>query len=218
MDIKKLLRQSEFFKGTSESSVQAISKIAFPKYLKKRDILFTEGQKGHLVYLLAKGNIQLTKNSINGKEVVIKIISPGEIFGEVIIFEKDSYPVNATAVQDSLLYLLPKHQISCLFEKESFRNDFIRMLIKKQRYLAEKIFYLSAYDVEERLFKFLAEHYGKKEKYMIDLTKKDVALAIGAMPETMSRVLLRLKERGTLDWKNKTIILKNGFWEPENSS
>ena len=218
MDIKKLLRQSEFFKGTSESSVQAISKIAFPKYLKKRDILFTEGQKGHLVYLLAKGNIQLTKNSINGKEVVIKIISPGEIFGEVIIFEKDSYPVNATAVQDSLLYLLPKHQISCLFEKESFRNDFIRMLIKKQRYLAEKIFYLSAYDVEERLFKFLVEHYGKKEKYMIDLTKKDVALAIGAMPETMSRVLLRLKERGTLDWKNKTIILKNGFWEPENSS
>ena len=188
------------------------------KYLKKRDILFTEGQKGHLVYLLAKGNIQLTKNSINGKEVVIKIISPGEIFGEVIIFEKDSYPVNATAVQDSLLYLLPKHQISCLFEKESFRNDFIRMLIKKQRYLAEKIFYLSAYDVEERLFKFLAEHYGKKQKYMIDLTKKDVALAIGAMPETMSRVLLRLKERGTLDWKNKTIILKNGFWEPENSS
>ena len=218
MDIKKLLRQSEFFKGTSESSVQAISKIAFPKYLKKRDILFTEGQKGHLVYLLAKGNIQLTKNSINGKEVVIKIISPGEIFGEVIIFEKDSYPVNATAVQDSLLYLLPKHQISCLFEKESFRNDFIRMLIKKQRYLAEKIFYLSAYDVEERLFKFLAEHYGKKEKYMIDLTKKDVALAIGAMPETMSRVLLRLKELGILDWKNKTIILKNGFWEPENSS
>ena len=218
MDIKKLLRQSEFFKGTSESSVQAISKIAFPKYLKKRNILFTEGQKGHLVYLLAQGNIQLTKNSINGKEVVIKIISPGEIFGEVIIFEKDSYPVNATAVQDSLLYLLPKHQISCLFEKESFRNDFIRMLIKKQRYLAEKIFYLSAYDVEERLFKFLAEHYGKKEKYMIDLTKKDVALAIGAMPETMSRVLLRLKERGILDWKNKTIILKNGFWEPENSS
>jgi CRP/FNR family transcriptional regulator len=218
MDIKKLVQQSEFFKGTSESSIQALSKIAFPKHIKKRNLLFMEGQKGHTVYLLAKGNIQLSKNSINGKEVVIKIISPGEIFGEVIMFEKDSYPVNAVAVQDSLLYLFPKHQLSCLFEKESFRNDFIRMLMKKQRYLAEKIFYLSAYDVEERLFKFLVEHYGKKEKYMIDFTKKDVALAIGAMPETMSRVLLRLKERGTMDWKNKTILLKNGFWEQENCS
>ncbi len=216
MDIKKLLQQSEFFKGTSEYSIRALSEIAFPKNLKKRDTLFIEGQKGHSVYLLAKGNIQLSKNSINGKEVVIKIIIPGEIFGEVIMFEKDSYPVNAIAVRDSIVYLLPKHQISCLFEKESFRNDFIRMLMKKQRYLAEKIFYLSAYDVEERLFKFLVEHFGKKEKYMIDLTKKDVALAIGAMPETMSRVLLRLKERGTLAWKNKTIILKTGFWETEN--
>ena len=216
MDIKKLLQQSEFFKGTSESSIQELSKIAFPKNLKKRDILFMEGQKGHSVYLLAKGNIQLSKNSINGKEVVIKIIAPGEIFGEVIMFEKNSYPVNAIAVQDSIVYLLPKHQISCLFENDSFRNDFIRMLMKKQRYLAERILYLSAYDVEERLFKFLVEHYGKKEKYMIDFTKKDVAAAIGAMPETMSRVLLRLKERETLDWKNKTIILKNGFWEPEN--
>jgi CRP-like cAMP-binding protein len=215
MDIKNLLMHSEFFKGTSEAGISAISKIVFPKNLKKRDVLFIEGQKGHSVYLLAKGNIQLSKHSIAGKEVVIKIISPGEIFGEVIMFEKDSYPVNATAVKDSLVYILPKHQLICLFEKESFRNDFIRMLMKKQRYLTEKILYLSAFDVEERLFRFLIEHYGKKEKYVIDFTKKDVASAIGAMPETMSRVLMRLKERGTLDWKNKTLTLKKGFWETD---
>ena len=215
MDIKKLLKQSEFFRGTSDTSIAALSKIAFPKNLKKRDMLFIEGQKGHSVYLLARGNIQLSKNSINGKEVVIKIISPGEIFGEVIMFEKDSYPVNAIAVKDSLVYMLPRNQLVCLFEKESFRNDFICMLMKKQRYLAEKILYLSAFDVEERLVRFLAEQYGKKEKYTIDFSKKDVASAIGAMPETMSRVLLRLKERGALDWKNKTITLETGFWDKE---
>ncbi len=213
MDIKNLLYNSDFFKGISKSSLDALSKISFPKKVQKKEVLFLEGQKGHSIYLLVTGNIQLFKNSANGKEVVIKIIRPGEIFGEVILFEKESYPVNACAIINSFVYLLPKRQIYCLLEDRTFRDDFFRMLMKKQRYLTDKIFYLSASDVEERLFRFLFEQYGIKEEYRINLTKKDVALAIGATPETMSRVLLRLKKQKLLFWENKMISLQKGFWD-----
>ena len=217
MDIKTLLTSSNFFQGISTSSIDALAKITIPKVLNKKAILFSEGQKGHSIFLLGKGTIQLSKNSIDGKEVVIKIIRPGEIFGEVILFETDSYPVSAFAIQESLLFLMPKRQIICLFQNEHFRNDFIRMLMKKQRYLTEKILYLSAYDVEERLFKFLYEQYGMHEQYTINLTKKEVAAAIGVMPETMSRILLRLKNQKVLVWENNKIYLKKEFWQTERS-
>ena len=213
MSTVTLLASSQFFKGISRSSVQALASIAIPKNYNRRQTLFTEGQRGHSLYLLGTGCVQLSKSSEDGKEVVIKLIRPGEIFGEVILFEQNSYPVSACAKESSLVYLIPKHQILCLFEDGSFRNDFIRMLMKKQRYLTEKILSLSSQDVEERLFRFLREQYGKLDEYRINLSKKDVATAIGVLPETMSRVLLRLRKGDRLRWEDDRIVLRKDFWE-----
>ena len=207
MNIRTLLQNADFFKGISDSSIDALVKIAFPKTLNKKEVLFLEGQKGHSLFLLVEGTVQLYKNSIDGREVVIKTIGSGEIFGEVILFEKDSYPVSACAIEKSTVYLMPKRQIVCLFQREQFRNDFIRMLMEKQRYLTDKILSLSAFDVEERLFKFLEEQFGIKDEYTINLTKKDVASAIGALPETLSRSLCDSRNRTFLSGRKIRFIL-----------
>jgi CRP-like cAMP-binding protein len=213
MHITSLLSSSEFFQGISRSSIQALAEISLPKNLNKHELLFTEGQKGYALYLLGTGRVQLYKHSNDGKEVVIKLIQPGEIFGEVILFEQDSYPVSARAKENSLVFLIPRHQVLCLFQNEGFRNDFIRMLMKKQRYLTEKILTLSSLDASEKLFRFLLEQYGIREEYTVSLSKKDVATAIGVMPETMSRTLYRLGKENILRWQDNRIILRKGFWE-----
>ena len=56
------------------------------------------------------------------------------------------------------------------------------MLLAKQRYLADQIFRLSALDVEQRFFHFLRDQYGEREEYHIEVTKRDVAAAIDALP------------------------------------
>lgn len=215
MDLSTLMYHSDFFRGISKKSINSLIRICIPKSVQKGEILFQEGQRGYSMYLLAKGNIQLYKNSPRGKEIVIKIIKPGEIFGEVVLFERGLYPVSACAIKKSLIYILPKHQVDCLLMDESFRRDFILMLMKKQRYLADKILYLTAFDVEERLLRFLIEHYGKREEYPITLSKKEVAKAIGTIPETLSRVLLKLKREKLLLWEDKKITLRRGFWDEE---
>jgi CRP/FNR family transcriptional regulator len=213
MDARALLTRAEFFKGISSASIDALAGVLIPKTVPKGSVLFTEGQKGYSLYLLASGNVQLSKRSAGGREAVIKIIGPGEIFGEVVLFEQESYPVDARALKRSVVYLIPKHQFSCLLENERFRNDFIRMLMKKQRYLADRILSLAAYDVEDRLFRFIAVQFGKRQEYSVDLSKKEVASAIGTMPETLSRVLLRLKRQKLLSWSKQRITLARGFWE-----
>jgi CRP-like cAMP-binding protein len=213
MDVITLLDNSDFFRSISPASKRSIASICIPKVVSKRETLFMEGEKGHSMYLLAQGTVQLFKTSLEGKEVVIKLARPGEIFGEVVLFEADHYPVSACALTPAEVFLLPRRQFHFLLSSESFRTDFIAMLLKKQRYLAEHIFRLSAMDVEQRFFHFLRDQYGEKERYVIDITKREVAAAIDALPETLSRMLLKLREEGAAEWDGDSLTLRKGFWE-----
>jgi CRP-like cAMP-binding protein len=213
MDIVKLLRFTDFFRDLSEKNLKSLAKICIPKTVEKKQTLFVEGREGHSIYLLVSGGIQLFKTSKDGRETVIKTITLGEIFAEVILFEKQNYPVSARALRKSDLLLIPRFQLLCLLVDENFRNDFIRMLMSKQRYLTKRILYLSAYDLEERFFLFLKEQYGLKNEYTIHLSKKDFAASIGTIPETLSRLISRLENAGKISWKGKSITVKKGFWE-----
>ena len=212
MDIQALLEQSDFFKTISPSGREAIAAICIPKVVRRREILFMEGDQGHSMFLMAQGAVQLFKTSAAGKEVVIKLVRPGEIFGEVVIFEQELFPVSACALTPAQVFLLPKRQFDCLLEGEGFRREFIAMLLAKQRYLADQIFRLSALDVEQRFFHFLRDQYGEREEYLIDVTKRDAAAAIDALPETLSRLLLKLRDEGTVQWDGERLTLRRGFW------
>jgi CRP-like cAMP-binding protein len=212
VDPLRLLQASEFFRGISPKSLRALAAACIPKRLTKRQVLFLEGQDGDSMYILAEGSVQLFKTSEDGREVVIRTLKPGEIFGEVVLFEQGRYPVGAVALQAGLVLRLTRLQVDCLLVDEEFRRDFVAMLMRKQRYLAERILYLSTRDVEERFFDFLEEQFGRHDHYQIALSKKDVAAAIGTIPETFSRLLLRLKQQGTASWEGETLSLNNGFW------
>jgi CRP/FNR family transcriptional regulator len=213
MDIESLLERTDFFRAISSPGKRAIASICIPKTVRKRETLFMEGDRGSAMYLMAQGVVQLFKTSPDGKEVVIKLVRPGEIFGEVVLFEKDVFPVSASALTPVQVFLLPKKQFLLLLEDEVFRREFIAILLSKQRYLADQIFRLSALDVEQRFFHFLVDQYGEQEEYHIDVTKRDIAAAIDALPETLSRLLLKLKEDGVVQWDGEALKVRKGFWE-----
>lgn len=212
MDVIGLLAGTGLFQGVSRSHLASLATICMPKSLSKRQTLFLEGQRGEMMYLLAEGDIQLYRDSPDGKEIVIKIVQPGELFAEVVLFERSEYPVSAQALRESLVLMLPRRQILCLLEQESFRNELIGFLMKKQRYLTERIYYLTTHDVEERFYHFLQEQYGKRETYTLELPKRDIAAAVGTTPESLSRLIQRLKQAHQLQWEGKQIRLAPGFW------
>ena len=211
--IEDRLRNSTYFRGLSDKSRRALAEICLPKNVSKKQVLFREGDQGHSVYHCVSGQIQLYKSTQEGKEIVIKTVKSGEIFAEVILFEQDRYPVSARMLSSGQVYIIPKIQIHCLLEIEDFRNDFISMLMKKQRYLVDQIKFLSTYDVEERLFLFIREQYGEKETIELKLSKKDVAASIGTTPESLSRLLLRLKQDRKLDWDHNKITIDSRIWD-----
>ncbi len=208
-DLTWLINESDFFRSLSPEHRKQLAEICLPRALVKREFLFMEGDRGMALYLCARGSVQLHKQSPEGQEVVIKVVRPGDLFAEVILFEKDKYPVSAVALEDSLVYAIPKPQFDCLLEQPDFRNDFMANIMSKLRYLAEQVQVLTAFDAEARLFRFLDEHAGGKKSFSLSLSKKDVAAAIATTPETLSRLILRLKKENKLSWEGKHVeILK----------
>ncbi len=213
MNIQRILDQTRFFEGISLSSKEALSKVCIPYERPKQTVLFREGEPGEAMYLLARGRISLMKLSPEGRETVIKVLKPGEVFAEVILFEQRLYPVTALALTEILAFKLMRRDLLGLLRQEDFRNDFIAMLLRKQRYLTSRIQQLTSQDVEQRLRAFLLEQYGPQEQIHIEINKKQLAAAIDATPETLSRLLQELKQRKHLFWKQGIISVSPQFWK-----
>jgi CRP/FNR family transcriptional regulator len=213
MDIYRILDQVKFFEGISRASKEALSKFCMPCERRKQTVLFREGEPGEAMFLLVRGRISLHKLAPDGREIVIKVIKPGEAFAEVILFEQKFYPVTAVALTDILVFKLLRRDLLDLLRQRDFRDDFIAMLLRKQRYLAEKIQQLTSQDVQQRLRAFLIEQYGERDQIRAEINKKQLAAAIGATPETLSRLLRGLKRRKWLIWKQGTIAVAPAFWK-----
>lgn len=206
-DVDRLLAGNEYFRGLSDAHRGALASACLCRSFRKRETLFLEGEKGASIFLLASGAVQLNKSTPDGREIVIRTVQPGEVFAEVVLFEQETYPVSATAVCRSVAVQLPRSAVLGMLRHEAFRNDFIGGLMKRLRYLAERILHLAAYDVEARFFEFLRQHYGSGDSYTVTLRKKDLAAAIGTTPETLSRLLRRLRKDGRIRWKGRSLTL-----------
>lgn len=215
MNVQLILDQARFFEGISKQSKETLSKFCMPGERPKNTVLFHESEPGEAMYLLARGRVSLHKLSPDGREIVIKVIKPGEVFAEAILFEMKFYPVTAVALTNILVFKLLRRDLLALLGQIDFRNDFIAMLLRKQRYLADKIQQLTSQDVEQRLRAFLLEQYGEQARIQAEINKKQLAAAIGATPETLSRLLQDLKRRKSLVWKEGIISVAPDFWEAE---
>ena len=213
MDVCKTLDNIRFFDGISKTGKTALAYRCVPVERPKHTVLFHEGDSGDAMFFLVRGRIALHKVSQEGVETVIEVLKSGDAFAEVILFEQRFYPVTAVALTDILIFSLQRRDLLALLREENFRNDFIAMLLGKQRYLVNRIHQLTSRDVEQRLKAFLMEQYGKWERISAEINKKQLAAAIGATPETLSRLLQDLGRRKLLTWKQGIIKIAPSFWD-----
>lgn len=213
MNTEEILRQTELFRDASPAMTKVLADAVQYHELSKGDFLFNEGDEGFHFYIVVEGAVKLVKTTFDGKESLVRIMKPFETFGEVIIFESNEYPVTSIAIDETVLISIHRQTILHNLDDSDFQREFCAMLFRKLRYLADRILYISAYDVEERFFRFISEHYSKHDTYDIDLSKKDIASSIGTIPETMSRLIARLKARNVITWEKNVLTIQKGYWD-----
>ena len=210
-DFKDTIKNSLFFGGISAELASRMEKAAKPESFARDEMIFFEGDRGEKFFFVAEGLVKIYKSTDSAKEVVLRHIRSGEMFGEVILFESETYPVNAVAMRDTQLYSIRRDMFLKMLEEHEFVRYFTGSLFRKMRYLADRVAFLNAYDVEERFFLFIDEHFGLNPEIKTDLTKAEVAEAIGTIPETMSRLLARLRLNRLVEWDRDGIRMNAGY-------
>jgi CRP/FNR family transcriptional regulator len=211
--IARIVAESEFFRGLSPEACARMAALGRERRLRKGEVLFLEHTRGRAIFLLTEGRVALTKSTADGRDIGLRTVKPGETFAEVVLFEEDRYPATATALTAVRALAFARMDVRQLLETRAFRDEFIAMLMRKQRYLTERVRRITSCDVEERLALFLREQFGQAAAIVPALTKKDVAAAIGAAPETFSRLLRRLRQRKLLVWQGRQLHVAERFWK-----
>ncbi len=204
---EETLSKSLVFGGLSQQIISLIVEKGRTEFFNRDELIFFEGDKGDKFFFLIEGLVKIYKSTDSDREIVLRHIRPGEMFGEVILFESENYPVSAAALRESILFSINRVNFMELFREDSFHRYFTGNIFRKLRYLADRVAFLNAYDVEERFFLFIEEHYGIKPVLQIDLTKAELADGIGTIPETMSRLIARLKLNDLVIWNKNEMKL-----------
>jgi len=213
--IEKLfvLKNSSLFRTLPDEILRSISQEAIVTFHKKREIIYLPASERNHIYLLAKGKVKISRLSEDGREIIIEIINPGNVFGEMAIFSEDERNNMATALDKSIILRFEARSLKKLLNKfPEFALNMLNLIAAKKRNLENKIEDLAFRNVPSRLARVLlqmADIYGQKDNGHIRiparLSQQEIGNLIGSTRETTSHFLNRLKKIGFIDFGKKEI-------------
>jgi CRP-like cAMP-binding protein len=210
MEIKHLLKRCYLCTELDESELSALADICVTRPLKRKEILFFQGDQARGFYILLQGKVRIYKASPDGKEYTLHQIESGQMFAEAAIFRGHGYPANCEAVKDSLVALLPKESFVNLAQNSP--NLTIKMLGGLSAFLrefTEMVESLSLKEVPARLAYFLiSEHQRtRQETIRLSVSKTELASKLGTVSETLSRNFRKLIDVGAISVNGRAITL-----------
>ena len=187
----------------SNAEIGIIGDITYIKKFIKNDVVFTESDPVSFIFIVKTGLIKLYKISQEGRELIVKIMGPGDYFCCASLFIGGRHSVNAIALKDSTLIAIPADNF-----KKALRDSVGELGFKIVASLCSKIKYLSGVvdditfkDVEQRVILTLmklAEEKATDDHVFLALTHKDIASMTGTVREVVSRIMSKLKKNGII--------------------
>jgi len=210
------LRKIPIFSELDELQLNAISELVIVRKYKKKQIVFVEDEPGEAIHIVIDGKVKLTKSSPDGREIILSIRQPGEIFAEVVLFDGGSYPATAEAIEDAKIGLLRNNDVEQLIINHSTISiSIIKTLSKRLRISQQKVHDLALKDTQGSMIstlRRLAKEHGvpSENGIMIDLnlTHQELANFIGTSRESANRLISDLKKDNiiTVDKGKITVI------------
>lgn len=100
----------------------------------KNEVIIKEGEKGNRAFVINKGHVEIKKNTIDKNSAVIAILGPGQIFGEMCLFDDKQRSASAYAMGDVELSVIEKAEfIKYLENTPPELKVIIELLLKRIR-------------------------------------------------------------------------------------
>jgi len=214
-EINEVLRKAPLFEALDEEDTAALRSSVSEVRLGRGQTLFSEGDEGDRLYVILSGKVKLTRTAVDGRENLLGVLGPSEMFGELSLFDPRPRTASAVAVTDSVLAGLGHDDLRpFLSSRPHVSLQLLKALAARLRRTNDVMADLVFTDVPGRVAKALlelADKFGKEGEDGLhvhhDLTQEELAQLVGASRETVNKALAEFALRGWLRIEAKAVVL-----------
>jgi CRP/FNR family transcriptional regulator, cyclic AMP receptor protein len=209
------LKRAPLFTALDEEAAGALRRSMTEIQLTRGQVLFREGDPGDRLYVVSEGKIKLGRSSADGRENLLAIVGPGEMFGELSLFDPGPRTATATAVTDATVLALSNPDLRpWLTGRPEVALSLLRQVARRLRRTNEVLGDLVFSDVPGRVAKALldlSKRFGIASEEGVhvshDLTQEELAQLVGASRETVNKALADFASRGWLRLEARAVVL-----------
>jgi CRP-like cAMP-binding protein len=207
---------SGLFAGISQKQAERLVRAMVPVRLARGAVLFKEGEPADMLYIIRTGKIKLGNSSPDNRENLLALLGPGEIIGELTLFDPGARTATASAVtRAELLELSHDSFVDWLEENPAASKHLLKALAQRLRRTNAALGGLVFFDVPGRIAKALldlAEQFGEitedgEELVQHSLTQEELAHLVGSSRETVNKALADYASRGWIRLDGRSVYI-----------
>ena len=213
MDIINFLRTIPLSRNLPEEQLEILAKAAREKRYRAGQLILSEMDETRTFFIVASGMVKMFKSSTNGKEQILYLLGPGEMFGMCAAFSDFIFPANIMTLEESTLLIFPGTVLEYLAKKDpTILFNMISILSCRLKECMSLIESLSLMEAPQRVASFLLFSSLKKncregEIAKLTITQRELSKILGTTPETLSRILKKLAGEKIIRVTGKNICI-----------
>lgn len=180
-------------------------------------ILNAAGEPFEGVGVVLSGQVAIVKETNAGERMILSILKPGDLFGEMAAFSgKELWPATVIAQSACSVMYLPPDKIAgqCALSCQGHRRLIMNMLgilSGKALKLSQKLEYLSIRNLRARIAAFLLEQAGEngQNTFLLSMNRNEMADFLNVSRPSLSREMGRMREEGMLDFHRSSVQIKD---------
>ena len=210
--VEGVIANLPLFKNSSKPHLAELARHARTQHVTRGTLIVHRGDKLQGLLAVAYGMVKLSLRGDAGEEKILRLVGSGEIFGEPAAFLETPMPLDAVALADSLLVMLPVAAINTLIDREpGFARRLIASLSQRMNEMVADVEATNLHGALERVAAYLdslAEPQAKSPVTVrLPATKTVIAARLGVTKETFSRLLRELGQRNAVSVARREVTL-----------
>lgn len=215
--MNEVLARAGIFQGVSPDAVAALVRQLEPVTFRRTEVVFSEGEPGDTLYIITAGKVKIGRKSVDGRDSLITLMGPSDMFGELAIFDPGPRTSTVTALTEVKAVMMSRSVLrSWIADRPEIAEQLLRVLASRLRRTNDNLSDLIFTDVPGRVAKqllYLAQRFGSRDGTALrvdhELTQEEIAQLVGSSRETVNKALSDFAQRGWIRVQGRSILIDN---------
>ncbi|MGH7747127.1 MAG: Crp/Fnr family transcriptional regulator [Acidimicrobiales bacterium] len=204
MDDTTLLARSDLFSAFNAAELDRVLQLARPRHCERNHVLFDEGDPAEEMFVARTGRVAIVRRSPDGRESLVALMEPGDLFGEMPLLDGLARSATARALEPSELVAIPYQPVrECLDNRPQLLWQVVALLAERLRSTDGALADAMLLDVTGRTAKRLLELAGDADEFVLPLTQEELAAMVGASRERVNKAIAAFLRLGWISLSDR---------------